>query len=208
MSIEHRDITDSQRHEPKGASTAVLNSVWFANGAGSGGFTKIKESLIDYTDKASNRFGWNDIADSQYTVSSPRTISANTRTQLTNNGLGTQTDVTRLGSIWNTGTSQFLINDLNSTYVARISMKIKTAAAAGTPYTLKIETESGNGPTVISGNDQFFKGGNYENDVSFTQLFYVGSFVNNQSLKLFVTADANISLYNVGFVIQRLYKET
>lgn len=36
MAIEHKDIVDAQRHEPKGISTAVANTVYVANGAGAG----------------------------------------------------------------------------------------------------------------------------------------------------------------------------
>lgn len=41
MAIEHRNIPDSERHEPKGASTAPSGSVWVANGLGSGNFLPI-----------------------------------------------------------------------------------------------------------------------------------------------------------------------
>jgi len=36
MAIEHADITDAERHEPKGASTAAVNTVYLSDGAGSG----------------------------------------------------------------------------------------------------------------------------------------------------------------------------
>ncbi len=36
MAIEHKDIVDAQRHEPKGISTAVASTVYIADGAGSG----------------------------------------------------------------------------------------------------------------------------------------------------------------------------
>ncbi len=41
MTIQHRDIPDSQRHEPKGASTATAGQVWVANGSGGGAFTTL-----------------------------------------------------------------------------------------------------------------------------------------------------------------------
>lgn len=45
--IEHKDIVDAQRHEPKGASTAVINSVYSSNGAGSGTWQKVKNTNLD-----------------------------------------------------------------------------------------------------------------------------------------------------------------
>ena len=163
---------------------------------------------MDYSDKTKNRFGWNDISDSLYTSGSPRAITSGTRTQLTNNALATQTDVSRLGALWVTASNQFLINDLNASYILRLNMKVTAAAAAGTPYIILLEIQSDNGPTVISGSTRMIKGGGYVNQVSDTQLFYNGSFINNQPLKLFITPDTNINIYDVGFVLQRVYAET
>lgn len=38
MAIEHVDIPDGERHEPKGASTATAGQIWVADGLGSGTF--------------------------------------------------------------------------------------------------------------------------------------------------------------------------
>ena len=206
--IQHKDIPDAQLHEPKGVVSALDSQLYVANGGGSGVWRKLQEADMDFSDKTKNRFGWNDIADSLYTAGSPRAIAATTRTQLTNNGAAPQTDTSRLGAIWDTGNNQFLINDLNAVYVARIKMKVKAAAGAGTPYMVKFEAESSNGPTVVSATDYVIKGGGYENDITHTTFLYSGSFINNYPLKVYVTADTPITLYNLGFVIQRIYKET
>lgn len=206
--IQHRDIPNSQLHEPKDITTALNRQLYFANGSGSGAWRKLTEADIDYSSKTNNRFGWIDVADSQYTSGAPRSISSGVRTQLTNNGLGSQTDTTRLGALWDTTNNQFLINDLNGAYLARINYKVKAAAAAGTPYVVKLELESSNANTVIASSDFVIKGGNYENAISSTVLFYSGSFINNYPLKLYVTPDTNVTLYQTGFVVERLYKET
>lgn len=208
MTIEHRLIPDAERHEPKGASSAFSGQVYVSNGSQSGAWRKIKEADIDYSSAASNVFGWNDVADSLYTSSSKRSLTAATRVQLTNNGLGVQTDQTRLGALWIPASNHFLINSLNASYQLRVNMKATSASAAGVPYTLKIELDSANGPFTLAGHDVIFKGGNYVNDISITIPFYVGSSVNNQGLRLFVTPDTATSIYDVGFVIQRLYKES
>lgn len=44
MAIEHVNIVDAERHEPKGASTATIDQVWASNGAGSGSFREIPYS--------------------------------------------------------------------------------------------------------------------------------------------------------------------
>lgn len=45
--IEHKDITDANRHEPKGASTAAVNSVYSSDGAGSGTWQKVANTNME-----------------------------------------------------------------------------------------------------------------------------------------------------------------
>lgn len=206
--IQHKDIPDGQLHEPKGVAGAANKTVYVATGAGTGAWRKIKESDIDYSSSASNVFGWNDISDSLYTAGSPRVITATTRTKVTNNAAAVQSTQARLGTLWDTTNNRFNINDLNSSYAMRVSCKITTASAAGTPYAVKFELQSSNGPLVIVAQDFIIKGGGYVNDVSLSVPFYMGSSINNYPLEIYVTPDTNINLYGIGFVLQRLYKET
>lgn len=206
--IQHKDIADAERHDPKGLSSASASQVYIASGANAGSWRKLREADLDYTDKTKNIFGWNDISDSQYTSGAPRAITSATRTQLTNNKLAAQTDTSRLGDIWDSTNNRFLINDLNAFYIVNVNMKVTAAAAAGTPYQLTLELESANGPTVIRGQTDFIKGGGAVNLKSFAIPVYIGSFINNQFLRLYVTADTNVNIYDVGFVVQRTYKES
>lgn len=208
----HSTLSDSEIHYCKHITTAttsdsgkVITPSDSTNGIST--LRKLNETDLDFTTKANNLFGWNDIADSTYTSGAPRAIGASTRTLLTNNAAAAQTDTSRLGAIWNVGGSYFQVDDLNAVYVVRTQMKVKAAAAAGTPYVIKLEVETSNGPTVISVNDQFIKGGSYENGVSFTSLFYVGSFINNTQLKIYITPDTAVTVYDIGFVVQRNYRE-
>lgn len=206
--IQHKDIPDANLHEPKGIVTAANKSIYKANGGGSGAWSKVNQGDMDFSDKTKNIFGWNDISDNQYTSGAPLAITANTRTLLPNNKLASQTDISRLGSIWNSASSQFLINDLNAVYLARINMKVTAAAAAGTPYVLKFEIESANGPTVITGSTHIIKGGGYVNQLAANSLIYMGSYINNYALKIYITPDTAVSIYDIGFVVQRTYKES
>lgn len=47
MPQEHKDIVDAQRHEPKGASTAVASTIYVSNGAGSGTWRKLEPTEIN-----------------------------------------------------------------------------------------------------------------------------------------------------------------
>lgn len=43
----HADLTGAELHEPKGADTATANTVYLANGSGSGSWSKVTASAID-----------------------------------------------------------------------------------------------------------------------------------------------------------------
>lgn len=205
--VQHKDITDNNIHEPKGITTATADQVYVADGAGSGTWRKINETDIDYATKANNRFGWNDIVDNLYTSGSPRAISSGVRTLLTNNGAAAQTDTSRLGAIWDSANSKFVIDDLNAVYILRVNFKATAAAAAGTPYTILFELDGGSPAVTIGGYNAFIKGGGHVNKFSIGVSFYMGSYINNTDLKMYVTPDTNINLYDIGFLIQRSYVE-
>lgn len=46
MSIEHRNIPDAERHEPKGISTAANKEIYIANGAGSGSWDLVSSASL------------------------------------------------------------------------------------------------------------------------------------------------------------------
>lgn len=46
MSVQHKDIPEAQLHESKGVSTALVNTVFKANGAGSGAFQKVDSPML------------------------------------------------------------------------------------------------------------------------------------------------------------------
>lgn len=46
---EHVDLTDPELHEPKGAAAASANTVYVADGAGSGTWQTVDVSVLDYT---------------------------------------------------------------------------------------------------------------------------------------------------------------
>lgn len=210
---DHRTLASADVHEPKWittATTADTGKVITPSSSTSGisELRKLTDRDLNYSDPTKNIYGWNDISDSLYTSGAPLAVASGVRTLLPNNAAGAQTTQTRLGALWQTGSSQFLINDLNAFYVLQISMTVTAAAAAGTPYVMLVELESANGPTVIRGETRFIKGGGYVNKVSPFFGFYNGSFINNQALKLYVTPDTNVNIYSIGFVLNRTYKES
>lgn len=212
MSKEHSTIVHADCHEPRHItiSTTLDSGKVITPSATTNSISELRRLTdldLNYTDKTKNIFGWNDVADSLYTSGAPRAIASGVRTQLTNNGLAAQSDASRLGLIWNTAGSYFQIDDLNSFYVTRLQFKATAAAAAGTPYVVDVELESSNGPTVILKNTHIIKGGGHVNGVSITTGLYLGSFINNTQIKVYITPDTNINIYDIGFVVQRTYRE-
>lgn len=208
MSIQHLNIPNAQLHEPKNVNTALNKTVYKADGLGSGAWSRIIDTDVDHSVKANNKYGWNDISDGLYTVSSPRTILAGVRTQLTNNGALAATDQSRLGAIWNTTTNNYLFNELNSFYMSRITFKVKATAAANVPYVIHQEYQSDLASFVFAGTSFSIKGGSIVNFVSITQGIYIGPNINAYPLKIFVTPDTDITLYETRLVINRTYIET
>lgn len=47
--VEHSQLPDELLHEPKGASTAAAGTVYVADGAGSGSFSKLPTTSLDIT---------------------------------------------------------------------------------------------------------------------------------------------------------------
>ena len=45
--VEHSQLPDELLHEPKGASTAAAGTVYVADGAGSGSFSKLPTTSLD-----------------------------------------------------------------------------------------------------------------------------------------------------------------
>ena len=104
---EHKDLPDAQLHEPKGAATALAGMVYIANGSGSGSWVRPT--------------GWETHLDGQYTVSSPRAISAGVKTKLTINGTA-WTDGQGLAT-WDTSTNRLVAEGLNYCYHVRVDFK-------------------------------------------------------------------------------------
>ena len=133
-------------------------------------------------------------------------IGSGVKTLFSNNGANALTDVSRpLGITYST--TQFVPSSLNASYVIRVAFKAKAAAAAGTTYTVKVAMEGGAVPIQFAGQDQSLKGGGYVNDVALSFLFFTGTLNTNQPIKIYLTPDTNIEVYDLDYLIQRTYVE-
>lgn len=108
MSIEHLVIPDAQRHEPKGASTALINQVHMSNGD-----TTTKWSLVDYTtlNNKPTLSGYLPAVSGFSTAVSQLPSAVDTALQVEFGSLQTTTDVTlsALGLITFNTTGQYIV---------------------------------------------------------------------------------------------------
>lgn len=65
MAIQHRDIPESELHEPKGASTAAAGTVYTSTGNGSGTWKKIDTDAIEGLGSQQGREDWAVLATGQ-----------------------------------------------------------------------------------------------------------------------------------------------
>lgn len=211
MSVQHASLTGASVHECKQISTAATTDAGkiitpSGTSAGQGVLRKLYPDELDHSSPSRNVTGFNLINDSQYTSGSPRALTSGSRVKLTNNALGTGTTQTRLGTLWLTGSNAFSISDANSVYTLVIRMKATTGSPAGTPYGIDLELDVGG--VVIAGNTHFIKGGAAVNFISQPLPFYVGPTVLSGNLDIYVRPDTNMSIYDVGFLLTREYKES
>lgn len=149
--LEHKNIADPNIHEPKGAATAAVGSVYESDGAGSGAWTipnlpltgTISQGVYDY----------NDVTTTGTPI--PLTV-AGTPYELTNDGAGAFTNTTYalngLTEVWDVATDQFVWTDgtvlaLGDTVDIRLDIDV---IVTGTNKAVKVDIELGIGASPYS----------------------------------------------------------
>jgi len=126
MAIQHKDIPDAQLHEAKGAASASAGQLLTATGSGTATF-----QTPAFTKAA---MGWWDYNDTATTATPIALTSAGVEYQLTNNGLGGNTNTTyrlpAVTNIWNTSTNYFQFTGLKlgDTVDLRIDIEVTTGS--------------------------------------------------------------------------------
>ena len=164
--LQHKDLPESQLHEPKGASTASSGEIYVANGSGSGVWTSppipagvVSQGVYDYNDLA--------------TASTPIALTvAGTQYEMTNDGAGPFTNLgyvlTGLPNIWDVATNRFDFNagsvlKLGDTVDIRFDFEV-TTSTANTAVNFDIELGIGGSPyqLVINPSTNFKTAGTYK----------------------------------------------
>lgn len=171
MPVQHRDIPDAQLHEVKGAASASAGQLLTATGAGTAtfqtpGFTSAAMGFWDYNDTA--------------TVSTPIALNVpGTEYQLTNNGLGANTNTTfrlpSLTDIFNTSTNyfSFIGLQLGDTVDVRMDLEV-VSSSANTVVETVMELGIGGSAYKLNIDRQYLKSAGTHKIVS-TFSFYLGN---------------------------------
>lgn len=145
--MEHKDITDPNIHEVKGASTATIGQVLTATGAGTATF----QALPTFSNV---EVGWYDYNDTATTTTPIPLTTAGTYYDLTNNGLGVNTQtiygISGIADIYNTSTNRFDFSELElgDTLDIRVDVAV-TTTSANTAVDIVLELATGTGTPVI-----------------------------------------------------------
>lgn len=124
--IEHKDIVDAQRHEPKGASTAPVGYMLVSNGDGT-------TSWVAQPAKGTSLgwFDYNDLA----TQTTPINVVGGVDSILSNDGLGAFTNKTYppvgVTDLWDASSNLFDFSELKlgDTVDIRLDLEVTTSVA-------------------------------------------------------------------------------
>lgn len=136
MAIEHKNIPEAERHEPKGASTATAGQVLTSNGDGTTQFQGI-ENLV----------GWWNYDDSATATTPILLLNSGVRYNLTNDTLGSN-NITTYGlpgvGLWNPSTNKLDFSNLEVGDMVDIRVDIVvTNTTANNDFLLEMQLAEG-----------------------------------------------------------------
>lgn len=137
---EHKDLTGVSLHEPKGADTATLGTVYMADGLGSGSWAtpSTKGTIIGFLD-------YNDLD----TAATPIVVAGGAAyVDLTNDGAGAFTNKTYtpqgVADVWDASTGRFDWSDLQLGDMVDIRLDIEvTTSGANQDFDVVLELGAG-----------------------------------------------------------------
>ena len=204
---EHKDITDPNIHETKGAAAATAGQVLIATGSGTATFQTPPFSLVEV--------GWYDYNDLA-TQSTPIALTTpGTKYDLTNDKLGPSTNISfgldGVTDIWSSVSNRFDFSglDIGNTLDTRVDVTIITTAA-NTAVQCEFEFAVGTGsafPLPIFGPINFKTAGTYQ--IVVDRSFYIGSaVVRDNPVRIRMAADTAGATVKVNGWFTRVIKES
>ena len=207
MTIQHRLITDAERHEPKGITTALAGTVYVANGdtlSGTweaapvpGQATSLQGQILRADGLGQVLFkhspeGWELSSHSGAEQNFPVTP-----TQLLINGTGLSTIDTYLpyqirftGQLWDTVTNKITPITVGDSYVGRIDLPVTGKTGSPTELTIQLDIGALAAPDIVVNRAYVntSKSGNYTISFNFN-IFCLATFLANGG-RFFLSTDA------------------
>ena len=210
----HQSITDATKiHEAKqiaSATTADAGKV-ITPSSSTNGVGTLRKLAVDELDPAGRTpwTGWAQYADGTYTAGAPLSVTATTRTKVTIDGGGSQTNTAGLpdgvSALWDTTNNLVLPVGVNDAYDVRLSFKMKLDASSADQY-CDIELDIGGSVGVIAADTKLFIKGTTAIEVILAFPVYTGTTFNTNGGTFYITPSANSKFYDFAvsvFVLHR-----
>lgn len=224
MAIEHDSIADGERHEPKGVSTAPANSIYVADGAGSGSWTATEgiitvngsnEGELPHSDGAGSYNweriqGWEQYQDSRTTSGTPTlTLSPSTRTKLVCDGnvtINSQSPSDALVPMWDTTDNKIVPISEFDLYELRVQFSAENYGGTSPYLDLDLDIGGGIGQIVWRNISLNKSGAVVKTSAAFP--VYAGStfFANGGEFYLTYTGTGTCAIHTVSVLVVRMMK--
>jgi hypothetical protein len=154
--------------------------------------------------------GWVNVADSQYTVGSPLTITAGTRTRLTINGNGAATNRAFANGmpsdVWSD--DKFKPSDIGECYNLRLTCTVtQTTSGTGTYATFEADIGTDGSPFIAATESvSLLKGQGVATQMTISAPFFTLDTFGRNGAKLYLTPSVDITAWGFALFIQRTFK--
>lgn len=161
-----------------------------------------------------SQHGWQFVLDSQYTDVSPLTLNAGIRTKLTNDGLlfSKKSDATELGllagtdvdlefSPWNSTTNK--IESSIADEMLHIQLAVTSHTASPNNFLTADLDVGGTTGSFLGQTKSYVKGTGTENLFIYHWLAFIGADFVSNGADIYVTADSDADLHDIGLTISR-----
>jgi hypothetical protein len=202
--IQHRDIPDAQRHEPKGISTASANQLYLSNGSASGSW--VAASRMAGT-------GWAQYSNTTYVSTTALAItSTETLIPFTTAVSEAQLPISLAGTtpsnLLNTSTntlSFITVGDLHT-----ITLAFESYSTSGSPTFIDMViygSSNGTTYTTVLGKKTIpvLKSGAGQEFIE-TSLFPVTSDMVSHGARIYLSTNATVNIINIGLITARVHR--
>lgn len=210
--IQHSGMTSIQCHEPKHITNTLTSQSGMvitpsSTTAGTSELRRLVASDIDIAGSTSPFSEYATYADTVYTSGSPLSVVADTRTKVTIDGLGPETDESTLPpsvSFWDTIGNEMTPQYETDSYNVRLTFKASTTPAnAFVDVDLDIGGATG---VILQETKPLLRASSGTNWVTVTWPLYTGSIFVANGGEFYITPNEDTDFWDFGIYISRTRK--